>query len=91
MDLPGFIKRYKDRLVLVHLKDLRVKGKAPKDIDYDNDFVDLGEGVVDFPAVMKALKGVRYPGWLMIEVDFAHKITVEESVRLNFDYIKPLM
>jgi len=90
MDLPGFIDRYKDRLCLVHLKDLRVM-KDPKDIDYDNDFVDLGEGLCDFPAIMKALKKVRYGGWLMVEVDFAHKITVEESVKKNFDYLKPLM
>jgi len=90
MDLPGFIERYKDRLCLVHLKDLRVM-KDIKDIDFDDDFVDFGEGVCDFPAIMKALKKARYGGWLMVEVDFAHKITVEESVKKNFDYLKPLM
>ena len=90
MDLPAFIERYKDRLCLVHLKDLRVR-KDPKDIDYDNDFVDLGEGLCDFPAIMKALKKVGYAGWLMVEVDFAHKISVEESVKKNFDYLSSLM
>lgn len=90
MDLAAFIERYQDRLCLVHLKDLRVR-KEPKDIDYDNDFVDLGEGLCDFPAIMGALKKVRYVGWLMVEVDFAHKITVEESVKRNIDYLKPLM
>jgi sugar phosphate isomerase/epimerase len=90
MDLPAFIERYKDRLCLIHLKDLKVR-KDPKDIDYDNDFVDLGKGLCDFPAIMTTLKKVRYPGWVMVEVDFAHKISVEESVRKNFDYLKPLM
>jgi sugar phosphate isomerase/epimerase len=90
MDLPAFISRYRERLALVHLKDLRVK-KDPKDIDYDNDFVDLGEGLVNFPAVIGELKKVGYSGWVMVEVDFAHKITVEESVQKNFDYLKPLM
>jgi sugar phosphate isomerase/epimerase len=90
MNLPAFIERYSDRLCLVHLKDLRVK-KDPKDIDYDNDFVDLGEGLCDFPAIMRALKKVGYPGWLMVEVDFAHKISVEESVKKNFDYLSSLM
>ena len=74
----------------MHFKDLRVR-KDPKDIDYDNDFVDLGEGLCDFPAMMSTLKKVGYPGWLMVEVDFAHKITVEESVKKNFDYLTPLM
>jgi len=90
IDLPGFIERYKDRLALVHLKDLKVM-KDPKDIDYDNDFVDLGEGLCDFPSIMGALKKVKYDGWLMVEVDFAHKITVEESVQKNFDYLQSLM
>ena len=90
MDLPGFIERYKDRLCLVHLKDLRVH-KDPKDIDYDNDFVDLGTGVCDFPAIMGALKKIHYDGWLMTEVDYAHTTTVEESVEKNFEYLKPLM
>lgn len=90
MDLPAFIQRYRERLCLVHLKDLRVK-KAPKDIDYDNDFVDLGEGLCDFPGVMGALKKVGYKGWLMVEVDFAHKITVEESIKKNFDFLQPMM
>ncbi|HLQ07241.1 MAG TPA: sugar phosphate isomerase/epimerase, partial [Nitrososphaerales archaeon] len=90
MDLPAFIERYRDRLCLVHFKDLRVR-KDPKDIDYDNDFVDLGEGLCDFPGMISTLKKVGYPGWLMVEVDFAHKITVEESVKKNFDYLTPLM
>lgn len=90
MDLPAFIQRYHDRLCLVHLKDLRVR-KDPKDIDYDHDFVDLGEGLCDFPGIMGALKHVHYTGWLMVEVDFAHKITVEESIKKNFDYLTPLM
>jgi len=90
MDLPAFIERYTDRLCLVHLKDLKTR-KAPKDIDYDNDFVDLGEGLCDFPAIMGALKKVKYRGWLMVEVDFAHTTTVEESIKKNHDYLVPLM
>jgi sugar phosphate isomerase/epimerase len=90
MDLPGFIERYKARLCLVHLKDLRVR-KDPKDIDYDHDFVDLGLGLVDFPSVMGALKKVSYNGWVMVEVDFAHKETVEESIKKNLDYLLPLV
>ncbi len=90
MNLPRFIKKYTDRMVLVHLKDLRAM-VPPEDIDYDHDFVDLGEGVVDFGAVIQALKDINYDGWLMLEVDFAHKITVEESVQKNFEYLKRLL
>jgi sugar phosphate isomerase/epimerase len=90
MNLPSFIRKYKKKLNLVHLKDLRAM-VPPKDVDYDHDFVDLGEGVVDFKSVIDALKEVKYDGWLMLEVDFAHKITVEESVRKNFEYLKRLL
>ncbi|MDA4124904.1 MAG: sugar phosphate isomerase/epimerase [Thaumarchaeota archaeon] len=90
MDLPRFIRKYKDRMALIHLKDLRAM-VPPEKIDYDHDFVDLGEGVVDFRAVMDTLKEVKYGGWLMLEVDFAHKITVEESVMKNFEFLSGLM
>ncbi|HXW37606.1 MAG TPA: sugar phosphate isomerase/epimerase [Nitrososphaerales archaeon] len=85
-NLSSFIKKYKDKIVLVHLKDLRSR-VDPKKVDFDHDFVDLGEGVVDFGAVFKTLREVDYRGWLMVEVDFAHEETVEESVRKNFDYV----
>jgi sugar phosphate isomerase/epimerase len=90
MDLPAFIRKYIDSTNLVHLKDLRAM-VPPKDIDYDHDFVDLGEGVVDFKSVIATLKEVRFDGWLMLEVDFAHKITVEESVQKNYEYLMKLV
>lgn len=89
-DLPAFIKKYKERLALVHLKDLR-DHVDPQKVDYDHDFVDLGDGVVDFAGVFGALKEIRFRGWLMVEVDFAHDTTVEESVEKNFDYIQRLL
>jgi sugar phosphate isomerase/epimerase len=89
-DLPGFLRRYKDRMALVHLKDLRAR-VDPSKIDYDHDFVDLGEGVCDFKAIFKTLKEIKYKGWLMVEVDFAHKTTVEDSIRQNFAYMKSLL
>lgn len=89
-DLSAFIKKYKARLALVHLKDLRAH-VDPRKVDYDHDFVDLGEGVVDFGAVFASLKEIKYEGWLMVEVDFAHDTTVEESVQKNFDYVQKLL
>jgi sugar phosphate isomerase/epimerase len=90
VDLPDFIKRYSDRIVLAHLKDLRAR-VSPDKIDYDKDFVDLGEGVVDFKAVIKALKSIGYRGWLMVEVDFPHKESMDESVAKNYQYLKSLL
>ena len=63
----------------------------PAKIDYDKDFVDLGEGVVDFKAVMKALKDIKYKGWLMVEVDFPHKESMAESAKTNYKYLQKLL
>jgi sugar phosphate isomerase/epimerase len=89
-DLPEFIKRYKDRIVLAHLKDLKNR-KPVSEIDFDRDFVDLGAGLVDFKAVINALKSINYQGWLMIEVDFPHETSVEDSVKKNFDYLRTIL
>jgi sugar phosphate isomerase/epimerase len=90
IDLPAFIRRYKDRIALVHLKDLRAH-VDPAKIDYDKDFVDLGEGVVDFDAIVRALKEVDYKGWLMVEVDFPHKESMADSAKKNYQYLQGLL
>jgi sugar phosphate isomerase/epimerase len=89
IDLSKFIKKYGDRIALVHLKDLR--GHIdPAKIDYDKDFVDLGEGVCDLKAVAKALKDIDYDGWLMVEVDFPHKDDMAEASRKNYVFLEKL-
>jgi inosose dehydratase len=90
IDLPKFIRKYRDNIVLAHIKDLR-DHVDPAKIDYDRDFVDLGEGVVDFEAVMEAFKDTGYKGWLMVEVDFPHKDSMAESAKTNYKYLKKLL
>jgi len=90
IDLPEFIAKYKSGIALVHLKDLR-EHVDPAEIDYDKDFVDLGEGVVDMPAVARALKKAKYDGWIMVEVDFPHKGSMAESAKKNYEYLQKLL
>jgi sugar phosphate isomerase/epimerase len=90
IDLPKFIRKYKNRIALVHVKDLRAH-VDPAKIDYDKDFVDLGEGVVDFRAVMDALREIKYRGWLMVEVDFPHKESMAGSAKKNYVYLQKLL
>ena len=47
------------RIKKIHIKDFK---KA------SNSFVNLMEGNVDFPAVMKALEGIGYDGWITAEM-----------------------
>jgi len=62
-DPVKLFKKYPDRWVLVHLKDLKkgVEGNLSGGTDVNND-VPLGTGQVDYPAVLKAAQeaGVKY-------------------------------
>jgi inosose dehydratase len=42
-------------------------------------FCPLGEGVVDFPAVVETLRGRGYAGWLIVEQD----VVPDEKGRLE--------
>jgi len=46
----------------VHFRDVRIAEGRPPDFD-----VALGEGDVDFHAVVQALRAVRYDGWVVLE------------------------
>ena len=89
IDIPKFISSYKRSISLVHFKDLRSK-KAQKDIDYETDFVDLGEGVADLKGTLKALRAIDYAGAVMVEVDYPQKGTVELSARKNYEFLVSL-
>jgi inosose dehydratase len=64
------IKQYRDRLLFLHIKD--VESLAPNATDKTASayrFVELGRGRVNLPAVFAALKGIKFHGWLVVELD----------------------
>jgi sugar phosphate isomerase/epimerase len=72
-----FIRENIDRISYLHLKDLRGK-----------DFVELGQGTVDFPGVFEAIKG-REIEWAVVEQDTT-KRTPKESMAISREYLKKL-
>ncbi len=56
------IKKYKDRLYDMHLKDVN---KAQN----DGVPVELGRGVIDLPGVIKALKAIKYQSYVAFEYE----------------------
>lgn len=56
------IRKYADRLYDLHLKDV-TKAAA------DGDTLELGRGIIDIPAVIKALKKIRYVGVMALEYE----------------------
>jgi inosose dehydratase len=60
IDPVDAIERYGDRLQHVHLKDLSQE---------TGQFTPLGEGDINFPAVLEAIRKTSYASWLMVELD----------------------
>jgi inosose dehydratase len=71
------LERHGARVKYVHLKDARgseLERVRTTDIAMDEAwrrgvFCPLGEGVVDFPAVVRSLRARGYDGWLIVEQD----------------------
>ena len=63
-DPVAAIRKYRDRIKVVHLKDVRAIDKAP-----GYEWVELGRGRVDVKGCVAALKEVGFKGWAIIELD----------------------
>ena len=56
------IKKYKDRLFDIHIKDLLEQTSVAKDVE-------MGRGKMDIPSIVKALKEIKYEGFLGMEYE----------------------
>ncbi len=88
-DAAAIVEKYKDRVGFTHLKDiqknveLKVEGMEQGKEVYSN-FLELGEGNVDFASVFRSLKSVNYDGFLCAELDrsrFTNKISAEMCMK----------
>lgn len=85
------ITQYKDRLLLLHIKD--VVSPAPGatgDLSRSYQFVELGRGKVNLPGVFAALKDVGFTGWAVVELDRVPDParTPKDCAIINRDYIQ---
>lgn len=60
LDLSAFIRRFGPRIAYLHLRDVTAIGGAGR-------FVEVGRGVLDYPAILATLAEVGYVGWLVAE------------------------
>lgn len=67
-DPVKIIHDYRDRLLFLHLKDVV---EIPPGVRGGSQYkwVELGQGLVDVPGVMAALKKNKFRGWAVIELD----------------------
>mgnify|MGYP000939257070 CR=1 FL=1 len=79
-EYPEAIELQKEKIFYVHCKDLVYRGGAPQKpafsnvshIDEDERTVHSripGEGILDWPGILRGLKGIGYDGWLSLEYE----------------------
>lgn len=98
-DVIQGLERFKDRIWYVHLKDChpQVADQARKERwDYFEAlrhglFCELGQGGVDFPALLHWLKRNGYEGYVLVEQDVLPGMgTPKESARRNREYLRAI-
>lgn len=85
------IEKYSERLLFLHIKDVERFAPAPgKDAEHSYRFVELGQGLVDVPAVFEALRKINFRGWAIVELDEvpdnAH--SPKEAAAANKEYLQ---
>ncbi len=63
------LRTYKDWLLFLHLKDYRPLPNPSANANYPFQFVELGQGVLDFKPVFATLEAIHYKGWAVVELD----------------------
>lgn len=77
-NLKDLVVFFGERINYVHLKDYK-----------DGNFLELGDGIVDFQTFVKLLREKGYDGWVIVELDTTI-YTPAESLKRNTQYLKKL-
>jgi len=89
-DPAAGIRQYREWIDLVHLKDVRDRPSGAGGSDANYQFVELGRGRVDLPAVFKALDDIKFEKWAIVELDRVPDAgrTPRESADINKAYLQ---
>jgi inosose dehydratase len=85
------IRRYADRLLFLHLKDVEsVQAAKTGGAGQSYRFVELGRGKVNLPGVLDALEAVKFRGWAIVELDAVpdNARTPKESALISKRYLE---
>ncbi len=90
IDSLNFIRKYRDKIALVHLKDLRRRVTKSR-VSFTKDFVNVGSGIIDFQKVISNLKDCGYNGHLMLELDAAKGKSPDQLASEGYSRIANLL
>lgn len=98
-DPVEMLTTHADRIWHVHFKDFdpavvkkaTVEGWTYTDMVGQGVFCELGQGVVDFPAVLTTLRELNYHGWIVVEQDVLPGMgSPKESAGRNRAYLRSI-
>ena len=89
-DPVGAIRRERDRLLFLHIKDVESPVPGATDGKPAYRFVELGRGTVDLPGVFAALHDVTFRGWAVVELDSVpdKTRTPKQSATISRQYLE---
>jgi len=81
LDAVQTVKTYSSRLAVSHWKDYDPKLSGPHYLgpEASGDFVELGKGVVDFPALADLYRQIDFDGWVQLELDHTRNASIAIS------------
>ena len=82
-DPKAYLQKYKDRIHVIHLKDVFLSGEGFT-------FRPTGYGCVNTPALMPFILACK-PQWLMVDHDFAYDRDSYDDLALSYAYVKALV
>ena len=86
-------ERYAERIRFVHLKDVKkmkaVDGDGAQKTGFEiySNFLELGEGDVDFLSIFRVLEKAGFDGYLTLELD-SSRFGNKQSAQMNMNYMK---
>ena len=98
-DPVAAVREFRDRVWHVHFKDARPSVMAAsREHDWSGPeslghgvFCELGEGCVDFPGMVEALREIDYQGWVVVEQDVLPGMGhPRESALRNREYLRSI-
>jgi inosose dehydratase len=94
MDPVGMMRRYKDRIAYLHLKDVTPEDEVDSEkfpILTGNEalpiFCELGLGTLDFKPVADFLREINYQDWVTVEIDQSTS-TPKQSLEICRDFVE---
>jgi len=93
MDPAKLIRKYKERVAYVHLKDLTKEDATAEDFPMltGNEalpvFCELGLGRIEFDPIVDALRDIEYDGWVTVEIDRSTS-TPYRSLEICRDFVE---